>query len=58
MGFGRVEVSNSTPLPMRIYANEGIAQFLFLKGDEECETSYADKDGKYQGQRTIVLPKV
>ena len=53
-----VEVSNSTPLPMRIYANEGIAQFLFLKGDEECETSYADKDGKYQGQRTIVLPKV
>lgn len=47
-----IEISNCTPLPMKVYANEGIAQFLFLKGDP-CDTSYADRDGKYQGQTGI-----
>ena len=53
-----LEISNTTPLPARIYANEGIAQVLFFEGDEMCATSYADRKGKYQGQQTIVLPKV
>lgn len=57
-GFVTLEISNTTPLPARIYANEGIAQVLFFEGDEMCATSYADRKGKYQGQQTIVLPKV
>jgi len=57
-GFVTLEISNTTPLPAKIYANEGIAQVLFLEADEECETSYADKKGKYQSQQTIVLPKL
>lgn len=57
---GRVtlEISNTTPLPAKIYANEGITQVLFFEGDEECEISYADRDGKYQSQRSIVLPRL
>jgi dCTP deaminase len=57
-GFVTLEISNTTPLPARIYANEGIAQVLFFEADEECEISYADKKGKYQKQQAIVLPKV
>jgi dCTP deaminase len=57
-GFVTLEISNTTPLPAKIYANEGIAQVLFFEADEECETSYADKKGKYQKQQSIVLPKL
>src|SRR5512135_204619 len=57
-GFVTMEISNTTPLPAKIYANEGIAQVLFFEADEECETSYADKKGKYQKQQSIVLPKL
>lgn len=57
-GYVTLEISNTTPLPARIYANEGIAQVIFFEGDEVCEVSYADKKGKYQAQQTIVLPKV
>ena len=57
-GFVTLEISNTTPLPAKIYANEGIAQVLFFEADEECETSYADKKGKYQKQQSIVLPKI
>ena len=57
-GYVTLEISNTTPLPARIYANEGIAQVLFFEADEECEISYADKKGKYQKQQTIVLPKL
>jgi dCTP deaminase len=57
-GFVTLEISNTTPLPARIYANEGIAQVLFFEADEECEISYADKKGKYQSQQSIVLPKL
>lgn len=57
-GYVTLEISNTTPLPARIYANEGIAQVLFFEADEECETSYADKKGKYQKQQSIVLPKL
>ena len=57
-GFVTLEISNTTPLPARIYANEGIAQVLFFESDEACETSYADRQGKYQGQQGIVLPTV
>jgi len=57
-GYVTLEISNTTPLPAKIYANEGIAQVLFFEGDEECETSYADKKGKYQRQRSIVLPRL
>ena len=57
-GFVTLEISNTTPLPAKIYANEGIAQVLFFEADDECETSYADKKGKYQKQRSIVLPKI
>lgn len=57
-GFATLEISNTTPLPARIYANEGIAQVLFFEGDEDCEISYADKKGKYQYQQSIVLPKL
>ena len=57
---GRItlEISNTTPLPARIYANEGIAQLIFLKGDRTCSVSYADKNGKYQNQRGLTLPLV
>ncbi len=57
-GYVTLEISNTTPLPARIYANEGLAQVLFFQADEECETSYADKKGKYQKQQSIVLPKL
>ncbi len=57
-GFVTLEISNTTPLPARIYANEGIAQVLFFEGDEECEISYADKKGKYQKQQSIMLPRI
>src|SRR5690606_35045795 len=57
-GHVTLEISNTTPLPAKIYANEGIAQVLFFEADEECEVSYADKKGKYQGQQSIVLPKL
>ena len=57
-GFVTLEISNTTPLPARIYANEGIAQVIFLEGDEVCEVSYADRKGKYQRQEQIVLPRI
>ena len=57
-GIVTLEVSNTTPLPARIYAGEGIAQVLFFESDEPCETSYADKKGKYQAQQTLTLPKL
>jgi dCTP deaminase len=57
-GFVTLEISNTTPLPAKIYANEGIAQVLFFKGDEPPEISYADKKGKYQGQQGVTLPKL
>ena len=53
-----IEISNTTPLPAKIYANEGIAQVLFLEGDEPCEVSYKDKKGKYQNQMGITLPRI
>lgn len=53
-----IEISNTTPLPARIYCNEGIAQVLFFEADQECMTSYADRDGKYMRQTGITLPKV
>ncbi|BCX15624.1 MAG: hypothetical protein KatS3mg097_516 [Candidatus Parcubacteria bacterium] len=53
-----IEISNTTPLPAKIYANEGIAQLIFLEADEPCKISYADRKGKYQKQKSIVLPKV
>lgn len=53
-----LEISNTTPLPAKIYANEGIAQLVFLKADQLCEVSYADKAGKYQNQAGLTLPKV
>ena len=56
-GHVTLEFSNTTPLPAKIYANEGIAQMLFLESDEVCETSYKDRGGKYQGQRGVTLPK-
>jgi dCTP deaminase len=57
---GRVtlEISNTTPLPARVYANEGIAQFIFLRAEQVCEQSYADKKGKYQDQAGLTLPRV
>lgn len=57
-GFVTLEISNTTPLPARIYANEGIAQVLFFEADDVCQISYADKKGKYQYQQTIELPKL
>jgi len=56
-GHVTLEFSNTTPLPAKIYANEGVAQMLFLESDEECETSYKDRGGKYQGQKGVTLPK-
>jgi dCTP deaminase len=57
-GFVTLEISNTTPLPAKIYANEGIAQVLFFQSDEPCERSYADKKGKYLKQQGVTLPKV
>jgi len=57
-GFATLEISNTTPLPAKIYANEGIAQVVFFESDEPCEVSYADKKGKYQAQQDITLPKI
>ncbi|MFA4974317.1 MAG: dCTP deaminase [bacterium] len=56
-GFATIAISNATPLPARIYANEGIGQVIFLGADEVCEVSYADKKGKYQAQKEITLAK-
>ncbi len=53
-----IEISNTTPLPAKIHANEGICQFLFLRGESACETSYADKAGKYMHQRGVALPRL
>lgn len=57
-GHVTIEISNTTPLPAKIYANVGIAQVIFLEADEPCQVSYADRKGKYQNQKGIVLPKV
>ena len=57
-GHVTLEFSNTTPLPAKIYANEGACQFLFLKGDQPCETSYADRGGKYMKQQGVTLPKL
>ncbi len=56
-GHVTLEFSNTTPLPAKIYANEGVAQMLFLQGAEVCETSYKDRNGKYQGQTGVVVPR-
>ena len=56
-GHVTLEFSNTTPLPAKIYANEGVAQMIFFESDEPCEVSYADRGGKYQGQRGVTLPK-
>jgi len=56
-GHITIEISNTTPLPAKVYANEGIAQFLFFRAAAPCEVSYADKSGRYQGQRGITLPR-
>ena len=57
-GYVTLEISNTTPLPAKIYANEGIAQVLFFKGSEAPEVSYKDKSGKYQGQHGVTLPRL
>jgi len=57
-GYVTIEISNTTPLPAKIYANEGIAQVIFFQSDEACEVSYRDKSGKYQAQRGVTLPKI
>lgn len=57
-GYVTLEFSNTTPLPARLYAGEGACQFLFLKADSPCEVSYADRAGKYQGQRDVTLPRL
>ncbi|MFP5349297.1 MAG: dCTP deaminase [Gammaproteobacteria bacterium] len=57
-GHVTLEFSNTTPLPAKIYANEGVAQVIFLESDEVCETSYKDRKGKYQGQQGVTLPKI
>ncbi len=57
-GHVTLEISNTTPLPARIYANEGLAQVVFLAAEEVCETSYADRQGKYQAQRGITVPRM
>ena len=56
-GYVTLEFSNTTPLPARIYANEGVAQVVFFEGDESCEVSYKDRKGKYQGQSGVTLPR-
>ena len=57
-GYVTLEFSNTTPLPAKIYANEGVAQFIFLKGNEKPSVTYADRNGKYMGQTGVTLPKV
>ncbi|MCB9989595.1 MAG: dCTP deaminase [Rhodospirillales bacterium] len=57
-GHVTLEISNTTPLPAKVYANEGVAQFLFFKGSSPCETSYASRSGKYMGQRGVTLPRL
>jgi dCTP deaminase len=57
-GYLTLEISNTTPLPAKIYAGEGIAQLLFFEADEQCETSYADRKGKYQNQVDVTLPRL
>lgn len=57
-GHVTLEISNTTPLPAKVYANEGVAQFLFFKGSSACEVSYADRSGKYMGQRGVTLPRL
>ena len=57
-GYVTLEFSNTTPLPAKIYANEGVAQVIFFESDEVCETSYKDRGGKYQGQTGVTLPKI
>jgi len=57
-GHVTLEISNTTPLPAKVYANEGVAQFLFFKGSAACEVSYADRAGKYMGQRGVTLPRM
>ena len=57
-GYVTLEFSNTTPLPAKIYANEGVAQMIFFESDEVCETSYKDRGGKYQGQIGVTLPKI
>ena len=57
-GYVTLEFSNTTPLPAKIYANEGVAQVVFFESDEVCETSYKDRGGKYQGQQGVTLPKI
>ena len=57
-GFVTIEISNTTPVPVKVYANEGVAQVLFLESDEICETSYKDRGGKYLGQTGVTLPKI
>jgi dCTP deaminase len=57
-GFVTLEISNSTPLPAKIYGNEGLCQVIFFESDEDCEVSYKDKKGKYQDQQGIVLPRI
>ena len=57
-GYVTLEISNTTPLPAKVYANEGIAQVIFFEADEECEVSYADKKGKYQGQTGVTPPRL
>ncbi|MFQ5936373.1 MAG: dCTP deaminase [Acidiferrobacterales bacterium] len=56
-GYATLEFSNTTPLPAKIYANEGVAQVIFFQADEECDTSYKDREGKYMGQTGVTLPK-
>jgi dCTP deaminase len=57
-GYVTLEISNTTPLPARVYSNEGLCQIVFFESDELCEVSYKDKKGKYQAQQGIVLPKI
>lgn len=57
-GYVTLEISNTSPLPARVYSNEGICQVIFFEGDEVCEVSYKDKKGKYQAQKGIVLPRI
>ena len=57
-GYVTLEISNTTPLPAKVYANEGLAQVLFFEADEPCEQSYADKKGKYQGQTGVTPPRM
>jgi dCTP deaminase len=57
-GFVTVSIANTLPVPVRVFANEGLCQIIFFQSDEVCEVSYADRKGKYQSQKGIVLPKL